>query len=507
MAIWDSEIKDITPFNEEWIDPFNGESLLNAAIFAQLIRGYNWLNKEIGVDKACDTSSRPNEYISFPGLVAFPTTEDVANIPEYRMPEGQYINFSSKILGDLYTELMGFCYYYTWGTDIISIKGFSSTDDRYWQLYDPTYDSSSNFTTQLIDIINDIDEEIVITTGNPSIASTDFRLKSNWGKIIKILQEGLGIFKKKKSYKYTRRQAGISVEYIDKSAEYPFENFSYIQKTGESLTTTPWSTVVNLNDDDGYMYPGNNGHNYCPTQKTQYSSEDIYALPSWEENPYANNIFGGREENANNGGFLGSKWAVSGFDSQAASGNYNNPQMEFITQYYYDNTSGPCAAFATYETGSPYTYYTKVSLKNVGWFKLGGSRRKYKLKLVITGLPTYTNTTPICTIKVEPIWVVYPSVVGRFTNTINNELEVYNSNQSSTMTMTALLTGDAYLAQPVLPLPTPSSGRTYGASIVTSGFKYYVNGTELVNDFGYPRITFAVYTSPCGKVYLDYTSL
>ena len=518
MAIWQSEIKDITPFQEEWIDPFDEGSLLNTEIIAQLFRAYNHLNSEIGVDIPCDTSSRPNNYI-YPASTGFdesPTGEDIALVDEESMPYGQYINFTAKMLGDLFTELNGFCNYSKFGSGenavITSTVGYKESDDRYWQIYDENYDSSSSFKISLQGIIEATDETLFNNLTTPILASS-FNLKCKWGNIIKILQQGQELFLKKKSRSYTRRAASISVQYIDGSAEYPFENFSYIQKTGEDTTSTNFGTLswVFLDTSDGYMFPGNNGHNWCPTQKTQYSNDDIYALPSWEEDIYANNIFGSNEVDANNSGvsFLGSGsiWAISGFDSRASTNHPLTPEMLFFTTYSGATSLGNCGAGVTYETGYIYTYFDRVYLKDVGWYKLGGSRRRYRISISIQGVTSFSSEESFADIKVLPKFTVYPTVAGREIITTNNELSFSSSSQYIDMTVSARLTGDAYLAQPIFPLPTLSSPRTYGASIRCTGFRYFVNGTELLNNFGSPKNSFAVYTSPCGKAYLDYSSL
>ena len=512
MAIYDAKIVDITPFGEEWKSPYDGNSLFDTNIYSQLIRGYNHLNKEIGVDLPCGLSYKPNDYIKFNGLSAFPTASALAGVAEVNVPQGQYINYCIKILRDLYNELNGFCNYFSYvdktGSLVISsVYGFNLIEDKYWNLYDPDYDStSSSYRISLNEIIDDVDANLFNNSTTPIIESA-FNIKSNWGNIIKILQRGQELFKKKKSRAYTKSIARFDIEYINNSSEYPFENFSYIQKTGEYITST---NVLNLDDDDGYIFPGNNSHNYCPSQKTQYSNYDILNLPSWEEDIYAYNIFRSGENNAN-GAFLSrsDNWAVSGFDSQAGDYHPLGSTMLFFTQYSLNNSdpTPPCTASRIYETGYIYLWYEKMFLKNMGWFKLAGSKRKYKIKIIINGLSFFDNQAPIATFKVEPIFTVYPTVAGRSITTTGNEVEIYNSVQTHTMSITAQLTGDAYLTQPILPLPTPSVPRTYGARINLSKFKYYINGHELVDNFGNPRITFYVYTSPCGKIIIDNESL
>jgi len=511
MAIWETEIKDITPFDEEWLDPFNEGSLFDSEIYAQLYRGYNWLNREIGIDMVCDTTTRPNNYIfNVPGYPAFPTGDQVATVQESLLPLGQYINYTAKMLSELFTELNTFCTYSVFGDGtgavISSLYGFSETDDRYWNIYDPDYDStSSTFKLRLKEIIEEYDENLFNTLTTP-ILPASFNLKYNWGNIVKILQRGQELFTKKRSQAYTKTYGSITVNYINNSAEYPFENFSYIQKTGETIGPN----YVTLDTADGYHFPGNNGHNFCPTQKTQYTNDDIYALPSWEEDIYANNLF--YETRPNNdgigAGFSGELWAVSGFDFQASDYHPLTPVPYFFSTYSYDSSS-PCNSAVVYETGYGYTWYDRVYLKNVGWFKMGGSRRKYKLVVTIANLTSFSNDASIATFKVQPTWVVYPDAAGRSITVTGNEYDLYNSNQNNTqtMTITAQLTGAAYLDQSIVPLPTPEAPRNYGASIRNTGFKYFINGTELLNNFGYPRNTFFVYVSPCKKIYIDNSSL
>jgi len=519
MAVWDSEIEEIPPFDEEWLDPFDEGSLFDCEIMAQLYRGYNKINDAIGTDRACDVHTRPNAFLyPYLGALHYPTGIQIALVPEFRMPLGQYINFTAKMLGELFNELTGFVTYYASGdgdTEVVSsVTGFKVADDRYWQIYNPDHDTSSNYRNSLIEIIEEVDPNVFNSgySNNPTlppIASATFNLKCKWGSIIKILQEAQSLFKFKKSRKYTRAYAGVSIEYIDGSAEYPFENFSYIQKTGETifLQNQGTRTWVYLDDEDGYMFPGNNGHNWCPDVKTQYSNADIYALPSWEEDVYAYNIFRTGENGPNWEGLSQGNWAISGFDSQAGNGHPNGSQMYFFTSYYCQTVDSPCGAHVAYEAGYQRTYQALCLLRNVGWFKMAGSRRKYRLKVRVNNGATLVSQIPIADLKVVPTFTVFPDVAGRNITVTGNEFTFYNTNQTSTMTITAELTGAAYLAQPIFPLPSPGHTRTYGASIRFAGMKYYLNGTELKDIFGRSTNAFAMFVSPCGKAYLDYSSL
>jgi hypothetical protein len=523
MAIYDAEIVDITPFGEEWKTPYDGNSLYDTNIYSQLIRGYNHLNKEIGVNLPCGLNYKPNDYVSFTGLSAFPTASELAGVAETNVPQGQYINYCIKILKDLFTELTAFCNYsLVLNTYLSSATGYDSSSDRYWQIYDADYDStSSNFQIRLKDIIEGYDEELFNPAANnnfysntPLIEPDAFLLKSNWGNIIKVLQDGHDMFTQKKSKAYTKRIGSFSVEYINNSSEYPFENFSYIQRTGETVSTTNGGTKTWVRLDttsDDYMFPGNNAHNYCPTQKTQYTSEDILALPSWEVDIYASNIFGSGENRAN-GGFDGynDNWAISGFYYGADNAHPINPETYFFTTYTYNtpviNPQGPCMANVVYERGYGYTWYEQLFLKNVGWYKLGGSRRKYKIKMAVSGMPTFNFPTGV-DIKVVPTFKVTPDVAGRSIIVTGNDFKFYNNNQTSTMTVSAQLTLDAYLGQPAIPVPSSYTPRTIGARITFNGWQYYINGHALLDPYGRPRINFFVYSSPCGKLYIDNESL
>jgi len=496
MSYYDATFYSITPFDEEWIDPFDNKSILDITILSQLVRAMNNFEVQIGTDiLPSDTLffGTANRLTTFFGI-GNPTDDNYIYVDTSSMPSAQYINGHRKILIDLNTKLSTIAHTRPGEWSGGQYSGYKEDDDQIYVIYPPS-DTSSTFAEIFIEICDfyDVKNPLVNSFNYEKFIDADkLDHRQYWGKIIKCYQEFIDNIVRKKSVSYLRKLSSVNVTYKNNSTTFNYENFDLIQRTDHGYFTTNGGDTSWIDITDGsptYEYPGNTGFNECPDVITSYDNSGMHTLG---DSDTISRLFIGTYHQ--NSGGESDYWVVSGFQFNASDEHPIRPEVKFPSLYSYPTSYGSCYAGYGYQNwlGQNRVAYCR----NMGWFKNGGCQKKYIGSISVSGVTTWSFENAAPSIEIGSKWIAYPTVYPHSKSISGNTWTHYNQSTTKEITVSANSTGYAYLNQPIVPLPTLYYPRTYGGYVKKNGWTYTINGIA-------SRGNFYTLVSPGNKYYFE----
>lgn len=520
-----SRFENLTPFSESWYDPLNVNesysSLMDHRPYAQLVRGLNNIENQIGLETLPSTSlfiSQVNNTLTEPLDSTSWSNIDFRDIAENKLSEGQYLNSHRKILLDVYDKLkdiatvanfggMGEPYY------INGVAGWRGLSDDYIRRVAPPIDSTS---TMLSFFYNSATTWEVEHTGGYTgdfIDLNKFNYRQYWGKIIKTLQECIDNCNRVFILPYAQRNLVINIPYINNSTMFNGDIFWMNQRTdhvfsyddvssGSTCGTNYFYEIYDATS-PSYYWPGITDFNECSSFKTSYNDSEFKGLDSTSE--ILTTLIGGDYRNTETSlsFWCRSLFAWSGSDENPYSPTQKLARVYQFLDRYNCSTGTPtppdeCSNFTSDYVnwlGQPRTAY----LYNFGWCGLTSTEKKYNFSMGVSGtLPggpsAYWEFENPPNVQVFAEWNKFPLDYNISVSWTNNSFVYSNKNQTEEITLKVDALPDYYLGQEILPV---NRFQRIGGGVKKSRFLYYINGKLI----GGPTPIY-VFISPGNKFYV-----